>query len=45
MKDKALFVLELIITIIVAIIMSVSGIVIVSGMWIMDKIRKINNKK
>jgi len=40
MKDKALFVLELIITIIVAIIMSVSGIVIVSGMWIMDKIKK-----
>jgi len=30
----------LIITIIVAIIMSVSGIVIVSGMWIMDKIKK-----
>ena len=45
MKDKALFVLELIITIILAIIMSVSGLIIVSGMWIMDKIRKINNKK
>jgi len=44
MKDKLLFILELIITIILAIIMSVSGIVIVSGMWIMDKIKKINNK-
>ena len=44
MKDKALFVLELIITIILAIIMSVSGLIIVSGMWIMDKIKKINNK-
>jgi len=40
MKDKLLFILELIITIIVAIIMSVSGLIIVSGMWIMDKIRK-----
>jgi len=45
MKDKALFVLELIITIILAIIMSVSGLIIVSGMWIMDKIKKINNNK
>jgi len=44
MKDKALFVLELIITIILAIIMSVSGLIIISGMWIMDKIKKINNK-
>jgi len=40
MKDKALFVLELIIIVIVAIIMSVSGLIIVSGMWITDKIRK-----
>jgi len=40
MKDKALFILELIITIILAIIMSISGLIIVSGMWIMDKIRK-----
>jgi len=40
MKDKLLFILELIITIILAIIMSVSGIVIVSGMWIMNKIKK-----
>jgi len=40
MKDKALFVLELIILVIVAIIMSVSGLIIVSGMWITDKIRK-----
>ena len=40
MKDKLLFILELIITIIVAIIMSVSGLIIVSGMWITDKIRK-----
>jgi len=40
MKDKALFVLELIIIVIVAIIMSVSGLIIVNGMWITDKIRK-----
>jgi len=44
MKDKLLFILELIITIIVAIIMSVSGLIIVSGIWITDKIRKIINK-
>jgi len=35
-----LFILELIIIVIVAIIMSVSGLIIVSGMWITDKIRK-----
>jgi len=40
MKDKLLFILELIILVIVAIIMSVSGLIIVSGMWITDKIRK-----